>query len=253
MIQSPVESNSGQFADCQGSASTPHPRSRSRAASQYVGSISMPIPSTQSRVAAAIPLTPQNGSRTFMPGFTPASLMQRTAYSAGCLCPIRYSNQGNGSQTLGGDGLYTFFTRGELSLARIHQTHSIHYHIRQFRSPAMIRITLVILFMIATSQITSAGDPTFADRYFSSMEDRKPTTSVAPSKTTQKPLANVATPQKKISKKPTPRELALADQARHRGQRVAPPKLTFDGVHYWNEQGECVAMKTHCKPCRIGR
>ena len=55
------------------------------------------------------------------------------------------------------------------------------------------------------------------------------------------------------TKKPTPRELHLADQARHRAQRVAPPKVEFDGVYYWNEAGECVGMKTRCKPCRIGR
>lgn len=114
----------------------------------------------------------------------------------------------------------------------------------------MIRITLIfILLTIATSRITFSADPSFADRYFGAMESRPAV--AAPAK--KDPEVSVKPPIKKIGKKPTPRELHLADQARHRAQRVAPPKLTFDGVYYWNEQGEAVAMKTRCKACRIGR
>jgi hypothetical protein len=114
----------------------------------------------------------------------------------------------------------------------------------------MIRITLVfILLTIATSRITDAADPTFAGRYFGAMESRPAV--AAPAK--KEPGVSVKPPIKKIGKRPTPRELHLADQARHRAQRVAPPKLTFDGVYYWNEQGEAVAMKTRCKACRIGQ
>lgn len=114
----------------------------------------------------------------------------------------------------------------------------------------MIRTSLIIILLtIATSRITFSADPSFADRYFGAMESRPAV--AAPAK--KEPGVSVKPPIKKIGKRPTPRELHLADQARHRAQRVAPPKLTFDGVYYWNEQGEAVAMKTRCKACRIGR
>ena len=114
----------------------------------------------------------------------------------------------------------------------------------------MIRTSLIIILLtIATSRITFSADPSFADRYFGAMESRPAV--AAPAK--KEPGVSVKPPIKKIGKRPTPRELHLADQARHRAQRVAPPKLTFDGVYYWNEQGEAVAMKTRCKACRIGQ
>ena len=114
----------------------------------------------------------------------------------------------------------------------------------------MIRTSLIIILLtIATSRITDAAGPSFADRYFGAMESRPAV--AAPAK--KEPAVSVKPAIKKISKKPTPRELHLADQARHRAQYSPPPKLTFDGVYYWNEQGEAVAMKTRCKACRIGR
>lgn len=104
----------------------------------------------------------------------------------------------------------------------------------------MIRVSMVLVMLaIATSRITGAADPSFNDRYFAAMEAR-PAVPAKPS-------------VKKVQRKPTQQQLAQADRARHRAQYSPPPKLTFDGVHYWNEQGEAVAMKTRCKACRIGR
>jgi hypothetical protein len=116
----------------------------------------------------------------------------------------------------------------------------------------MIRISLVLfLLTIATSRITDAADPAFAGKYFGAMESRPVVSAKAP--TTAKATTKVKAPVKNISQKPTPRELHLADQARHRAQYAPPPKVTFDGVYYWNEAGEAVAMKVNCKACRIGR
>ena len=117
----------------------------------------------------------------------------------------------------------------------------------------MIRTTIVLLFLtIASSRITDAADPAFAGKYFGAMESR-PVVSATKSPSKKAPVSARKAPIKRISQKPTPRELHLADQARHRDQYAPPPKTTFDGVYYWNEAGEAVAMKVNCKACRIGR
>jgi hypothetical protein len=112
----------------------------------------------------------------------------------------------------------------------------------------MIRNSILTLLMIATSRIATAGESA-SDRHFAAMEARVS----VPVAEKQEPPQPAKPPIRKITKKPTPRELHLADQARHLAQRVAPPKVTFDGVYYWNEAGECVGMRTRCKACRIGR
>jgi hypothetical protein len=93
----------------------------------------------------------------------------------------------------------------------------------------MIRIFLVIILLtIATSRITDAGDPSFADRYFKAMESR-PATPPAPPKIKKEPVV----------RKTTAKPVAQA--------------ATFDGVYLRNASGDVIGMRTRCKACRIGR
>jgi hypothetical protein len=112
---------------------------------------------------------------------------------------------------------------------RLHSAKHNH-HNRQFRSPAMIRVSIVIILLtIATSRITDAGDPSFADRYFKAMESR-PATPPAPPKIKKEPV---------VRKKTT--------------EKTAAPSVTFDGVYLRNSAGDVIGMRTRCKACRIGR
>ena len=93
----------------------------------------------------------------------------------------------------------------------------------------MIRVSIVIILLtIATSRITDAGDPSFADRYFKAMESR-PATPPAPPKIKKAPVV------RKTTAKP------------------AAPSTTFDGVYLRNASGDVIGMRTRCKACRIGR
>jgi hypothetical protein len=92
----------------------------------------------------------------------------------------------------------------------------------------MIRIFFaLILLTTATSRITNAGDPGFADRYFAAMESVAPTPPKAP----------------KIKKEPVVRKTA----------KPAAPSVTSDGVYIRNSAGDVIGMRTRCKACRIGR
>jgi len=92
----------------------------------------------------------------------------------------------------------------------------------------MIRTTLIIVLLtIATSRITDAGDPSFADRYFAAMESVPPTPP-APQKTKKPPVVRKTT-------------------------KPAEPSTTFDGVYIRNASGDVIGMRTRCKACRIGR
>ena len=93
----------------------------------------------------------------------------------------------------------------------------------------MTRITLIfILLTIATSRITDAADPSFADRYFAAMESVAPTPPASP-KTKKPPVVRATT------------------------RKPAASSTTFDGVYIRNASGDVIAMKTRCKACRIGR
>jgi hypothetical protein len=93
----------------------------------------------------------------------------------------------------------------------------------------MIRVSIVIILLtIATSRITDAGDPSFADRYFKAMESR-PATPPAPPKIKKEPVVRKTT------------------------AKSAAPSTTFDGVYFRNASGDVIGMRTRCKACRIGR